>query len=78
MPGVSVPNLVIARVGIDGKVSIYNNLGTINVAADIQGYFQGDATGSSYLPLTPARILDTRDRHRRHGRRPWARAASSS
>jgi hypothetical protein len=60
-PGVSVPNLVIARVGIDGKVSIYNNLGTINVAADVQGYFQGDATGSSYLPLTPSRVLDTRN-----------------
>jgi hypothetical protein len=60
VPGVSVPNLVIARVGIDGKVSMYNNLGTVNVAADIQGYFQGDNTGSSYLPLAPARILDTR------------------
>lgn len=60
VPGVSVPNLVIARVGIDGKVSMYNNLGSVNVAADIQGYFQGDATGSTYLPLAPGRILDTR------------------
>lgn len=60
VPGVSVPNLVIARVGIDGKVSMYNNLGTVNVAADIQGYFQGDATGSTYIPLAPARVLDTR------------------
>ena len=61
VPGVSVPNLVIARVGVDGKVSMYNNLGTVNLAADIQGYFQGDSTGSTYLPLTPARILDTRN-----------------
>jgi hypothetical protein len=60
VPGVSVPNLVIARVGIDGKVSMYNNLGSANVVADIQGYFQGDATGSSYIPLAPARVLDTR------------------
>ena len=60
VPGVSVPNLVIARVGVDGKVSMYNNLGSVNVAADIQGYFQGDATGSTYVPLAPARILDTR------------------
>jgi len=61
VPGVSVPNLVIARVGTDGKVSIYNNLGSINVAADIQGYFQGDASGSSYVPVAvPARVLDTR------------------
>ncbi|HWI05559.1 MAG TPA: hypothetical protein VNT52_17265, partial [Acidimicrobiales bacterium] len=46
--------------GIDGKVSMYNNLGSVNVAADIQGYFQGDTTGSTYIPLAPARILDTR------------------
>jgi hypothetical protein len=60
VPGVSVPNLVIARVGVDGKVSIFNNDGTIDVAADIQGYFQGDGTGSTYIPLSPARVLDTR------------------
>jgi hypothetical protein len=61
VPGVSVPNLVIARVGIDGKVSMYNNLGSVNVVADVQGYFLGDATGSTYIPLPPARILDTRN-----------------
>jgi len=61
VPGVSVPNLVVARVGTDGKVSLYNNLGSINVAADVQGYFQGDATGSTYVPLAPARVLDTRN-----------------
>jgi hypothetical protein len=60
-PGVSVPNLVIARVGIDGKVSLYNNVGAVDVAADVQGYFQGDTTGSSYVPLSPARVLDTRN-----------------
>jgi len=25
---------------------MYNNLGSVNVAADVQGYFQGDTTGS--------------------------------
>jgi len=61
VPGVSVPNLVIVRVGDGGKISIYNNLGSVNVAADIQGYFQGDASGSSYVSLAPARVLDTRN-----------------
>lgn len=61
VPGVSVPNLVIARVGTDGKVSMYNNLGSVNVAADVQGYFKGDATGAKYTPLVPARVLDTRN-----------------
>ena len=61
VPGVSVPNLVIARVGTGGKVSMFNNLGSINVAADVQGYFLGDGSGSTYIPLVPARILDTRN-----------------
>jgi hypothetical protein len=60
VPGVSVPNLVIARVGVDGKVSMYNNEGTVHLVGDVQGYFLGNATGSTYVPLTPARVLDTR------------------
>jgi hypothetical protein len=59
--GVSVPNLVIARVGDDGRVSMYNDRGTVHVAADVQGWFSENATGSTYVPLDPVRILDTRD-----------------
>lgn len=61
VPGVSVPNLVIAQLGVDGKVSLYNNLGSVNVAADVQGWFSGDDTGSTYVPLAPSRVLDTRN-----------------
>ncbi len=59
--GVSVPNLVVARVGADGRVSMYNDRGTVHVAADVQGWFTGDTTGSTYVPRDPVRILDTRD-----------------
>ncbi|HUR23729.1 MAG TPA: hypothetical protein VMZ73_07650, partial [Acidimicrobiales bacterium] len=63
--GQTVPNLVIARVGVDGKISIYNNLGTVDVVADTQGYFAAPVSapplpGSVYFPANPARILDTR------------------
>ena len=37
--GQTVPNLVMVRVA-DGKVTIYNNLGSTNVIADIQGWYQ--------------------------------------
>jgi hypothetical protein len=61
-PGKTVPNLVVARVGSGGKVSIYNNAGTVSVLADVQGYYATSATGGSrYQPLAPARVLDTRD-----------------
>ena len=60
--GVSVPNLVIAQLGTDGKVSIRNNQGTVHVVADVQGWYSntGDP-GSRYVPIDPQRILDTRE-----------------
>jgi hypothetical protein len=39
VPGQTVPNLVIAKVGAGGKVSIYNSGGTVQVVADIMGWF---------------------------------------
>ncbi|MGI8808998.1 MAG: hypothetical protein ACR2KK_14385 [Acidimicrobiales bacterium] len=58
----SVPNMVIARVGTNGKVSIYNNLGLVNIVADVQGWYTstGVTTGATYVPVPPARDLDTR------------------
>jgi hypothetical protein len=34
-------NLVIAKVGTDGAVALYNNSGTIHLIADVVGYFTG-------------------------------------
>jgi hypothetical protein len=34
---------------------------TTDVIFDVTGYFTSDLTGAFYVPLTPARILDTRD-----------------
>ena len=60
--GKTVPNLVMARVGEGGKVTIYNNSGTADVVADLQGWYASpiNALGSRYVPLEPARVLDTR------------------
>ena len=57
--GESVPNAVIAKVGAGGKVSVYNSVGATHVVVDVQGWFA--ETSSSYTPLVPVRILDTRD-----------------
>ena len=38
-PGIIQPNLVVAKVGDGGEVSIYNNAGTVNLVADVQGWF---------------------------------------
>jgi hypothetical protein len=58
--GVSVPNLVIAGVGTDGRISVFNNRGTVDVVADVQGWYSNTQVGSSYVPVNPARLLDTR------------------
>jgi uncharacterized protein (DUF1501 family) len=60
IPGQTVPNMVLARVGTNGKVSIYNNTGATHVVVDVLGCFDADASGR-YIALGPRRVLDTRD-----------------
>ncbi len=56
--GVDTPNLVIAKVGDGGKVSMYNNAGTVDLVADVAGWYPAQSGLNS---LTPTRLLDTRD-----------------
>jgi hypothetical protein len=58
----TVPNLVVAKVGADGKVSVYNNTGTSHVIYDVMGWFSDStgAAGARFSSLTPARLVDTR------------------
>ena len=37
--GLTRPNEVLVPVGADGMIDIYNAFGTVNVAADVQGYY---------------------------------------
>jgi hypothetical protein len=60
--GHDVGNRVMVPVSASGKVSIFNANGSVNVVADVGGWFT-DSTGTTGLifqPATPARILDTR------------------
>ena len=56
-PGPPVPNLVIAKVGNDGKVSLYNDRGSAHLIVDVMGWMPA---GSDYVGLVPARLADTR------------------
>ena len=55
--GLTVPNMVIARVGTDGNISLYNNTGTTHLIVDIMGWYP---TNSDFAPMTSARLADTR------------------
>lgn len=63
----TIANLVVVPV-TDGKVDIWNNsAGTINYVVDVDGYFTGDSSAagvSTYTPVTPARVADTRSNHK--------------
>ena len=63
-PGETVPNLVIAPVGSDGKVDLNNgSSGTVELIADVSGYFSGGGTAAdgAFTPVAPTRLLDTRN-----------------
>jgi uncharacterized protein (DUF1501 family) len=58
--GQTVPNLVVAKVGAKGMVSIFNPEGSTQVIADVVGYIrQGGNT--RLVPVLPKRLMDTRD-----------------
>jgi hypothetical protein len=62
--GQTVPNRVIVKVGTNGQVSIYNAAGSVHVIADVGGWFTDGVTattGSRFVGVIPARILDTRN-----------------
>ncbi|MCB0916845.1 MAG: hypothetical protein KDC23_14290, partial [Actinobacteria bacterium] len=62
--GQTVPNMVIAKVGAGGKVSIFNSHGSSHVIVDATAYFEPveSPLGGGELNATePARVLDTRE-----------------
>jgi uncharacterized protein (DUF1501 family) len=59
-PRQTVPNLVLAKLGAGGRVSIFNHSGDTHVVVDVLACF-GDGVASRFVPLSPSRVLDTRD-----------------
>jgi hypothetical protein len=55
--GTVVANAVIAKVGADGSISVFNSAGNTHVVIDITGWY---ASSTALTTFTPARILDTR------------------
>ena len=39
MPGEVTPNLVVVKVGVGGRVDLFNAFGTVNLIADVAGWF---------------------------------------
>jgi hypothetical protein len=56
----TIPNLVIVKLGPTGAVNIYNERGSVEVLADVVGWFGSESTETRFYPLPPERVLDTR------------------
>jgi len=61
--GQTVANQVTVPVGANGQVTLYNHSGSVDLIADVQGYY-GSPHPSAYqltfTPTAPTRVLDTR------------------
>ncbi|MFH9353455.1 right-handed parallel beta-helix repeat-containing protein [Kitasatospora sp. NPDC017646] len=59
--GQTVANAVIVPVGADGRIQVYNAAGApSDVIVDVVGYY-GAGSGAAFMPVTPERLVDTRD-----------------
>jgi len=59
VPGQTVPNLVLAKVGLNGQIMLYDSFGSTHVIVDVVGYYTA-SVGSAFTSVAPARFLDTR------------------
>ncbi|OKJ14078.1 hypothetical protein AMK19_10885 [Kitasatospora sp. CB01950] len=57
--GRTVSNLVTVPV-VNGKVDLRNSSGTVDLLADVTGYYSANGAGT-FSTATPLRLLDTRD-----------------
>ncbi|MET9950747.1 hypothetical protein ABZ135_04255 [Streptomyces sp. NPDC006339] len=55
--GRTLPNLVVVPV-VNGTVALRNSAGTVDLLADVTGYFSG--AGAPFTSTVPTRLLDTR------------------
>jgi RHS repeat-associated protein len=57
----TVSNTATLAVGTDGKIQVYSSQST-NLVIDVQGYYTaGDPAAGGYVPVTPTRLVDTRN-----------------
>jgi hypothetical protein len=59
LAGQTIPNMVMVPLGPGNTVTFYNSAGTVNVIADLLGYY-APGTGDAFTGGTPVRVLDTR------------------
>ena len=60
-PGIVLANLVTSGLSSGGAVDIYNNVGTVDVLGDVEGYLTPQPVtvhSGEYTPIPPIRVCD--------------------
>ncbi|MFI9386885.1 hypothetical protein [Kutzneria sp. NPDC052558] len=60
VPGRDIPNAVTVELRPGQKIDLYNHFGSVDLIADIEGYYSPSAT-VGLSAQSPARVLDTRN-----------------
>jgi hypothetical protein len=63
LAGETVPNAVVTGVDADGRFSVFNAEGSVDVVVDLLGWYDDGSAGAGGLrfhPLSPVRVADTR------------------
>ncbi len=58
--GTPSPNLATVMLGTGRKVNLYNEAGSVEVLVDLTGFYTPEF-GAAFTPVTPTRVLDTRN-----------------
>jgi len=59
LPGQTIPNLAVVKLGDDGSIRLANAVGSVHVVVDLVAYFD-PTRGARFHAVDPNRILDTR------------------
>ncbi|MFI9380734.1 hypothetical protein [Kutzneria sp. NPDC052558] len=59
-PGQTRANMVTVAVPPSGKIDLYNHAGSVDLIADVSGYYL-NGSGKWFYPTSPQRLIDTRD-----------------
>lgn len=69
-PGRNLANRAVVKVGADGAIDLFNDLGVVDAVVDASGYFTDGShpdEGDLFVTSSPFRILDTRQQGSRLG-----------
>ncbi|MGH8867301.1 MAG: PQQ-dependent sugar dehydrogenase [Actinomycetes bacterium] len=57
--GRALASTTVVKIGSNGAIRVRNTAGSVDVVADLQGYYLPRSPGTTYTPLAPKRLINT-------------------